>query len=194
MTTIYYVAGWISGACIHRERGNDGKLWEWLSDRYPAALQMAGTMLFWARDPWSALIVLLGYFFYIVFGWGSYFTSPSHFNAPELVGPREPEIPWIDWLIAKLPRYIILQNFVGMFLRSLFFIPMYAALAWHHHTWWPILNGIYLSALIAGGYTFFPWLAHITKWKFDCTAAAEGWAGGWIVDFQFLTATFGFTA
>lgn len=178
----YAIAGAILGACAHRERGSAGNLWA-ISDRFPATVCMAATVFLLTHSMRATDIAGTGYFFYIIFGWNAYFIQPEHFKLIRTIGAREREIGWIDWLIAKLPPYDLIRNAAGMYLRSLFIVPLFANLAILQGSWRPLVFGFMCASWISAGYILFPFIAYVTGKDFDQTSYAEGWAGAGIIVF-----------
>lgn len=165
-------------AILHRVRGQENDLFTGINDRIIVTLGMSAAFFLLGHNIIDAAIIGAGYFFYIIWGWGAYFTTPADFDYIKSTGLREPEIPWIDWLIGKLPSYRVVQNFVGMVLRGLYAAPVMFALGWHHND----LNAAAIEAacfavLMGCAYTLTAAISRLTARNFDYTAYAEAITG-----------------
>lgn len=165
---------------IHRLRGAAGMLFDKLPNRVIVMLAVA--LLAWITTHSYQLtaIIAVGYFIFIIFGWGAYYITPADFEMNPNMASRQKEIPPIDWLIAKLPPYRLIQNFIGMFLRGLFIAPVFIAYYWlgfNDKALWLIpIFGLCMAV----SYYIPPALSYVTKWNFDYNSYCEGMVGGFL--------------
>lgn len=162
-------------AILHRIRGAQGNLFDKIPSRIIVLIGIFLTALSYSDYKISSVITV-GYFFYILFGWGSYFIHPDDFKLQPFIVSRQREISWIDWLISKLPPYMLLQNFFGMVLRGFFTAPLFTALYFlgFHEA---LLAAFSFPFFMAFSYLIPPYISFITRWNFDYTSYCEGLTG-----------------
>lgn len=143
------IAQGILGANLHRFRGMG-------EGRYLPSLGF-GAATYLTQDWVSAAIVALGYFLFVSFGWGQYFTNPIDFTKPPPF-PVNKEIPWIDYLVSKLPNNIPFRKWVAMTLRGLYAMPIFIGLGVYGGNYLALLYGVLFAVLMGSSYFVTAWI------------------------------------